>query len=234
MFDPVPTPNASPVPSASDLPEESPSAAPAGPSGFVITLVDQHGRHPRSIPALAEGPTRQALSSDAQGRLVVRGPAGDYDVRVQAGCFDTLVVTYGESGRGRIVDGQTVAGSLDVEWKHRYAPGGPVFSSLGPNWPVGRVVELQFQVQDDCDKDVRAPDKDISTFRFLPGPNLRVDGQPSLRADSRGFSTIRVVCTAEGEAELTAVDSDNPDDKVELVSQDLTFPERPRCAKEGS
>ncbi|HVL82153.1 MAG TPA: hypothetical protein VM840_11255, partial [Actinomycetota bacterium] len=208
---------------------EPPPAAEPEPA-FVITLVDQNGRNPSGVPVVVDGPAPQTATSDDRGRVRVAGPVGDYRFQVRVGCTDSILVTYGASGNGRIVPGRVTEGTMRADWQHRHAPIPPVFSSTGPGWPVGQTVDLRFGVGDRCRDGDRAPRAAFGTFRLQPGANLSVVGEPVLRADDGGYATVRISCTRAGPAELALIDSRNPADTFDLVANERSFGSRPSCS----
>lgn len=169
----------------------------------------------------------QTLSSDASGRVRFRGPEGQYTFQVPAGCTDRLIVLQGGGGNGYLVAGQEGRGEIEIKWQHRIAPGKYTASSVIGDWPVGRDIDLRYNVDDRCEND-RGISKDFSTFRVEPSPTIEVVGTPSFASDSGGFAYMRVRCKASGAAAVVLFDSKNPPDRMDLL--DYIFEGRPACS----
>lgn len=224
-------PDVTPGPMATSTSAGQPGQASAKPSdtAFELTIVDSHQRNPARIPVQYSGAATGRVLSDAKGHARITGPAGDYSFQVPVGCTDDILVTFGASGRGRIVEGQVTTGQLRADWVHRFAPGPPVFASMGPDWYIGEAVTLRVSIGDRCNDGAKASNAAFPTYSYRPGPMLKVDGAPALKANADGYAEVRVVCTAKGAAQMTAVDTTNESDSIEIAAAESTFGARPNC-----
>lgn len=214
----------------STLPTAAPGvSAPAGSSAIVITLRDQNGAHPEGIPVKVTGPVQSTLVSDAKGQVRVEGPAGEYTIKVQEGCADTTYIEYAGGVTATVAQGQVRTGELAVQWQRRFAPRVPVSSDIGPAWPVGRTIEVRFDVVDRCYDD-RARRTAFPGWRYVPGPNVRIVEPVREVSDDAGRGTIKISCLRAGEAKLVVDDPRNPKDSLDLVAADNSWGTvRPSC-----
>ena len=210
--------------------EPGTSARPSSVAGFVIRLRDQNNNRPQGIPVRFEGPVRRVVNSDSSGAARLTGPAGRYTMRIDIGCHSAVLVERGASGTVHTVAGQTRDAEVEVRWRHRFAPSGSSTSDAAGDWPVGRPVRLNYDVVDRC-KDDLAPNAALPTFFFQPGPNVKVIGTPSMRADGGGRGHVSVQCTRAGDAQLYLTDRANPPDRVDLVGSTTSYAGRPRCSR---
>lgn len=206
----------------SDLQQQTPDAVGGQDGSFVFTIKDQSGLHPEGIPVSIQGPMSGTFRSDAGGKLRIEAPAGRYQFRTVAGCHERIEVLAGTSGDFGIASGQTGSGNLVVEWRHRIVPSQPVYADIQPYWPPGETVTVRFDVVDRCVEGgpSRIGGAAYPTFVFQPGSNIRLVGQPVLKADKDGFGYVKVTCIREGRAELALVDSKNPKDRLNLAGGD--------------
>lgn len=198
---------------------------------FVLEVRDQNDKTTPGIIVVVTGPDSFAAESDANGVVAFDGPPGVYEFHVQLGCTDRIQVLQGGSGRGGIAQGQTGRGALSIRWQHRIAPSQPVFADVIPNWPIGRVVTLRYDVRDRCVQN-RAPNAPYPTFRFVPSPNLELAESPKLMADADGYGTLKLRCTEEGPIVLKSKDGRNPSDETDLTSIESNSGVRPSCRGE--
>jgi hypothetical protein len=207
---------------ASDPQLESSEAEGRGNGSFLFTFTDQSGFKPTGIPVAVQGPTSGTFLSDAGGKLRIDGPAGHYQFRTVAGCHERIEVLAGTSGTFGIAAGTTGTGSVVVEWRHRISPSPPVYSDLQPYWPPREVVTVRFDVVDHCVEGgpSRVGGVSYPTFVFQPGANIRLVGDPVLKADRDGFGYVKITCIREGKAELAIVDSKNPKERLDLAGGD--------------
>jgi hypothetical protein len=173
------------------------------------------------------GPKSAVLTSDAQGHVLVEGPPGYYTFKVPVRCGDDVQTRAGGTGRFGIAEGQSGQGEVRVEWQHRFAPTGPVYPSIGPNWPVGEDVRIRFSVYDRC-KDSTSPNRGLPTYAVSPGANIRVVTPPAERSDANGYNFVTVRCARAGDAELIIADRTNPSDVLDLA-QGASSPQKTRC-----
>lgn len=201
-----------------------------GSGSLIIEVVDQNLMGAPGIPVQITGAVSISKKSDPEGKVHLSGPAGYYNFKIDAGCTADIQILSSASGRGGIAEGQTGKGKMQIEWRHRYRPWHPSFSSLTPFWPVGESVNVGFYVADRCDEMERVPGARFPTFAFVPSSNLQIDGNPSLEADGQGHGYVRVRCISPGRVTLLAVDKANPsDDRLDLLDEDISSGSRPEC-----
>lgn len=212
--------------------DDGPGDVAAGPGeGFVLVLIDQNGNHPAGIPVAVDGPKTATITSDDRGRVTVDGPPGFYTFKVPVRCYERLDVRAGGSGRFGIAEGQHAEAEVEVIWRHRHGPAPPVFSSIGPYWPIGETVRLRYDVVDHCRNDFRATETMLETYAFEHSGNLELVGEPDMRSDTNGYAWVEIRCTEPGPASLVLVDAKNPEDKLDLIEADNQSVQRPRCGQ---
>lgn len=196
---------------------------------FFLTVVDANDRNPEGIPLHIRGPRDADVESGPEGGVEFRGPPGTYGVEVAIGCTDELQILSATSGRFGIVPGTTGRAEIGVRWRHRFAPSPPVYSSIGPYWPIGEEVEVRYGVVDRCRSDGPAPDRPFPTWTFETNEHLDLTREPVLRSDHEGRAYVHVACDAPGRAELVVRDTENPPDRLDLVAAHHGFGGTPSC-----
>lgn len=218
----------------SAAPSAQPGAGGGGGGGaqtalLTVTIFDQNDLTPAGIPVQIEGSDPHTVLSDANGQVQIFEP-GRYKLRIIEGCHERIQVTSGGYADVGVVEDQPKSGSIPVEWRHRYAPSQPVHSDTSGDWKVGKPVTLKFEVRDKCEEQ-SVPGATYPTYEFHPGSNLKVDGTPKLVADSEGYGSVTVRCTAPGEPELFVTDKDNPSDSLDLIAAAIGYGGVPRCSQ---
>jgi hypothetical protein len=213
----------------SPLPQSAVGAPKAQPL-FVLALRDQNGHRAEGIPVRFDGPIKSTILTDAKGEAKIFDPPGEYEMRVDRGCYPALQVVDGVYGTIHLYSGQARRASLSVNWRHRYAPSAPATTDAGGDWPVGRAVQIRFGVQDRC-KQALAPRADYPTFVFHAIRYIALVGTPATTSDASGYGTVTVKCTAARDPQLVVSDARNPPDTVDLVSASIGYGGKPRCVK---
>ncbi|HVE75382.1 MAG TPA: hypothetical protein VND22_01300 [Actinomycetota bacterium] len=205
-----------PTATASTAPE---AEAPAeGETAIEVTVVDQNGKNPASIPVAIEGPEVINALTDPRGRVRQAAAPGNYSVYIPAGCTNILIVEFGGQGSLGVAPKQTARAKLETTWKHRFGPDGAAYSSEVPYWIVGHEITVTYEVVDRCDQ-VKARGASFPTYRFETSPNVEVIGEPVMSSDANAQATVKVRCNSAGRAELTVFDSKNLPDRIDLTSQ---------------
>ncbi|MBW3588171.1 MAG: hypothetical protein KY429_01995 [Actinobacteria bacterium] len=204
-------------------------APPAGDGILALTVRDQSGSGPEGIPVSIDGPIQEVKTTDSGGRVTMDLPPGFYSVGVLDGCTERLQVLSGGSAQLAIAPGETTEGELRTEWRHRFAPSGPVHSSVTPYWPVGKEVSLRYNVVDRCRDELREPNGSIPTFRFHHNEVLSILGSPQMIGDGDGYGHLSIRCTREGAPTLMLVDELNPTDVLDLPKSDTSSGTPPEC-----
>ena len=205
-----------PTLTASTAPEAEEPAE--GETAIEVTVVDQNGKNPQSIPVAIEGPEVINALTDSRGRVRQTAAAGNYSVYIPAGCTDILIVEFGEQRSLGVAPQQTAKTKLETTWKHRFAPGGGAYSSEVPYWIVGHEITVTYDVVDRC-KQVKAPGVSFPTYRFESSPNVEIIGEPVMTSDANAQATVKVRCNAAGNAQLFVFDSKNLPDRMDLTRQ---------------
>lgn len=196
---------------------------------FLLTVVDANDGNPEGIPLRIRGPRDADVESGPGGRVEFRGPPGTYGVEIALGCTGALEILSATSGRFGIVAGATGRAELGVRWRHRFAPSPPVYSSIGPYWPIGDEVEVRYGLVDRCRADAPAPDQPFPTWSFETNERLDLAREPVMRSDHEGHAYVHVACDTSGPAELVVYDTENPPDRLDLVASDYGFGGAPSC-----
>jgi class 3 adenylate cyclase len=192
---------------------------------LVLTLRDQNDNHPEGIPVRVSGLVETSsavrssgtlIMSDKEGRVRLEVPPGQYLIEVVAGCTDRLIVEGGGRGRSSIEPGSTVAGELLVKWRSRIVPAIGAYPSQYPDWYIGQIIEIDYDVRDRC-RDSKAPGGSYPAWAFRTNDNLEIVGTPRLVADEKAQGLVNVRCTHAGEASLVAFDSKNLKDEFDFT-----------------
>jgi hypothetical protein len=182
-----------------------------------ITFIDQNQRSVAGIPLEVSTPITKTYVSDESGRVLVSGPAGNYEMAVPSGCTDDLEIQKGTRASARLVGGARGSGTLRVTWRHRISPKGQVRfrPDEGRSWNSSTPIEVSFDVVDRCNEDQVRPSGKFRTFRFDGNEPLEVLDFTGL-ADERGRGNVVVKCRGRGIAQLIASDESNPTDRFEM------------------
>lgn len=198
-----------------------------------LTLVNPDGHAPDGASVRIRGPEDEDTATDAEGRVDFRGPPGEYTIQVPLGCSETVQILAARSGRFGLVAGRTATGRIEVPWRHRFAPAPPIYSSVGPYWPVGEEVAVRFRLADRCGtNEPPAPNRPFPTWGFETNDRVELTREPRLRSDADGRAFVHVSCTDPGPAELVAVDAGNPSDRLDLVAADSGLGGSPSCGND--
>jgi hypothetical protein len=205
---------------AIDVLIESPAGRPAPRAPVRIT----GGKAPVSATSADDGHVRATLST------------GRYTLEIDPTCSDTMQVLTSGRGTLAVASGQTANGTLRVEWRHRFGPGGKTTTKAvdpgedrGRRWQVGRHFEVRFLLVDRCNDDAPAPGGALGSFRLEPGPSLAIDRQPSA-ATAEGKQAVVVHCTeAADELSLTVRDAAQPEDARDLFDRAALDDSPPSC-----
>jgi hypothetical protein len=200
-------------------------AAPGGPL-FVLTVTDKHGIHPPGIPVQITGAFTGTRVTDNNGQITLTTP-GVYTFKVATGCQGNLQIFGGASGTAGVTNNQPSSGELRIDWRHRYVPAPPVFSSPGPPWPIGGNTIMQFAVLDRCANDF-APNASIATFVLKTSTNLREVSGPRPTSDAKHQDSVTVECLYKGDVSMVLYDRYNPSDSFDLAKELSDF-DQPRC-----
>lgn len=206
-----------------EVPDRSVGEAPAeGPGDFnngllVVTLVDQNQLNPEGIPVHFSGPMEGIVYTDVVGQARVEGPPGIYTFEVLAGCTDQVLVHWGNGGRAGLVAGTSSSGTLDVIWASRNAPAYASYPSRYPEWRIGEVVDILYDVVDRCTEE-KAAGAAYPNWRFRTGPHLEIVGTPMMKSGPNNKGLVRIRCSSEGRPTLVAFDSKNPSDEFDLIA----------------
>jgi hypothetical protein len=206
------------------------STATGGPAArvFVLHVVDQNGGRPQGIPARFDGPAHLSVQTDATGDITLRGREGTYSVHIDKGCHPAVVISQGVVGTVHLLAGAPPDATVHVTWRHRFAPSGVSSSDAAGDWTVGTDVHIRYDIVDRC-ANALAPNARYPTFAFRPSANVRVVGAPRTTADGSGRGSVTARCTSAGEIGLRLVDTADPPDAVDLLSESNSYSGRPRC-----
>lgn len=194
-----------------------------------LLVLDTQGKARAGVEVEIRGPVLRLITSDDKGKVNLELPAGYYSARITSGCKQNLDVLSGGSARLGVAANQTVEGELSVQWRRRIAPAGPVFSSYTPYWPIGKEVDIRFNVVDRCNRDAPFPHGDFASFRYKQSGPIQLVGQAPTQADQRGFGQLTIVCTAEGIPSMTFFDHEQPSDSTDLTQLDASSGIKPEC-----
>jgi hypothetical protein len=201
---------AEPTNAAGDLPAENDGT-------LRIVTKDRQGRPAPQIPVVMKGPLTKNLTTDSKGVVTLKAPPGIYEFAVPIGCQGPLRIAYGATASRQLLAGTPLEVALETEWLHRIAPAGSADSSHTPDWPVGKVVQVFFDVHDRCEEVLAPPGSTFPTWRFRASANLEIVALPQLTANEHSKSQMEVRCLSGGVPELIAYDSTNPSDTLDLV-----------------
>ncbi len=197
------------------------------PTRFVLTVTDRNGIHPPGIPVQITGTLTATRLTDANGKVTITEP-GVYRFTVATGCGANTQVFLGVTASAGVASGKPSSGVLNIDWRHRFVPAPPVFSTPGPPWPVAGSVTLQYSVIDRCANDF-APNADVSTFQVAgASSNLKVTKPPTPKSDSKHQAFMTVTCLGKGDVALRLVDRYNPKDVFDVITNSADY-EPPRC-----
>lgn len=207
--------------------------------GFDLTVVGRNGKPRAGITATVSGPASLQLTSGSDGHLRFQGAPGRYEVRIEATCGPVLEVRGGATGKVGVAADQTATGTLQIDWRHRYAPGPPVSysdaanpgatASRGGRWPVGTPYVAKFAVLDRC-TGKPAPGARFPTYWFSSQSEVKVQPQSDPIADSEGNGFVRLSCTAPvSDIELVSSDAEAPTDRLDLFDRASLDDSAPSC-----
>jgi len=215
----------------------TPSNARGGSSGggatpspvFVLHILDQNGNRPFGIPVRFDGAVHKTLQSDGAGTVRFAAPEGTYSLRIDKGCYPSLLISQGVTGTIHLYPNAPRSADVRVGWQHRFGPSGVASSDAPGDWTVGTPVHIRYDVIDRCQNEI-APNASFPTFVFHPSANVALVGAPSLTSDKSGRGTVTAKCTKPGDMQLVMIDGANAPDHADLLGEASGYNGRPRCA----
>jgi hypothetical protein len=214
------------------------NATPAGDRGAIdVAIASPAGRPAPGIPVRLTGPTNSVTTSTADdGHLRATLAPGRYTLEVSPACSDAVQVLTSGRAAVAVAAGQTSTGSLRVEWRHRFGPGGKTTykavdggEDRGRRWQIGRKFEVRFLLIDRCQGDAPAAGRAIGTFQLDGGSLIQVDRAPTTAAADGALAAL-VHCTqAADELELDVRDAAQPEDTRDLFDRSALDDSPPSC-----